>query len=113
MSLDRDKLQKTLRNLDSVDYIDLAKLMNMGVDDLLIAIDKEIVQEYKAIYKKNAYKIAFYNKEKTKEFFTSQIIDLGMLCQHVIKDIKETLKDEHNKFGHVAFHSAWLLNRGY
>ena len=111
--LNRDKLQETLRNLESIDLIDCAKLMDMSVDDLLIVIRDEILPEYTAIYKKNAYKIPFYNREKTKAFFTSQIIDLGMLCQHVIKDIRETMKDKHNQFGHTAFHSAWLLNRGY
>ena len=111
--LNRDKLQETLRNLENVDINDLARMMNMGVDDLLLGIRDEILPEYQSIYKKNAYKIPFYNREKTKAFFTSQIIDLGMLCQHVIKDIRETMKDKHNQFGHTAFHSAWLLNRGY
>ena len=110
---DRDKLQKTLRNLESVDVIDLAGLMHMGVDELLIAIDEEIIQEYKAKYKHEAYKIPYYNAEKTKMFFSSQIVDLGMLCQHVIKDFRETMKDKHGTFAHQAFYNSWLLNRGY
>jgi len=113
MCLDRDKLQKTLRNLESVDLIDLSSLMGMGVDDLLIGIRDEILPEYKAMYKDNAYKIPFFNQEKSKLFFTSQIIDLGFLCEYVIKDIKETLKHKHESFGHQAFYNAWLLNRGY
>ena len=111
--LDRDKLQETLRNLESIDLIDCARLMDMGVDDLLIGIRDEILPEFTAMYKKNAYKIPFFNSEKTKEFFTSQIIDIGFLCQHIIKDIRETLKHKHASFGHQAFYNAWLLNRGY
>jgi len=87
--LDRDKLQKTLRNLESVDVIDLASLMDMHVDDLLLGIQNEILPEYTTLFKKNAFKIPFFNSEKAKEFFTSQIVDLGFLCQHVIKDFRE------------------------
>ena len=111
--LDRDKLQKILRTLDSVDLIDLSNLMGMGVDDLLIAIRDEILPEFTAMYKKNTYKLPFFNDEQTKTFFTSQIVDIGFLCQHIIKDIKETLKKKHNTFGHQAFYNTWLLNRGY
>jgi len=113
MCLDRDKLQSTLRNLESVDLIDLAKLMGMGVDDLLIGIRDEILPEYSSLFKKNAFKIPFFNKEKSKEFFTSQIVDLGFLCQHVIKDIRETLKDKHDSLAYQSMYNIWLLNRGY
>jgi len=61
MSLDVDKLQKILRTLDSVDIIDLSTMMGMGVDDLLIAIRDEILPEFTAIYKKNAYKLPFFD----------------------------------------------------
>ena len=111
--LDRDKLQKILRNHESIDIIDLAKLMNMHVDDLLTGIQDEILFEYKAMYKKNAYKIPFFNAEKSKEFFSSQLLDIGMLCQHVIKDIREPMKHKLESFGHQAFYNAWLLSRGY
>lgn len=111
--LNRDELQKTLRNLESVDIINLASLMNMHVDDLLTGIQNEILFEFKAMYKKNAFKIPFFNAEKTKEFFTNQIIDLGFLCQHIIKDFSEPLKKKHETFAHRSFYSAWLLNRGY
>jgi len=113
MCLDRDKLQKTLRNLESVDIIDCASLMGMSVDDLLIGIRDEILPEFTAMYKDNAYKIPDFDIEESKMFFTSQIIDLGFLCQHIIKDIRETLKHKHESFGHQAFYNAWLLNRGY
>ena len=43
--LDRDKLQKILQNLDSVDIIDLSTLMHMSVDELLIGIRDEILPE--------------------------------------------------------------------
>ena len=111
--LDRDKLQKTLQGLESVDLIDLASLMGMHVDDLLMAIRDEILPEYSKLFKKNAFKIPFFNKEKAKEFFTSQIVDLGYLCQHVIKDIREPLKHKHDSLGYQSLYNIWLLNRGY
>ena len=111
--LDRDKLQKTLRNLESVDLIDCASLMGMSVDDLLIGIRDEILPEYSALFKKNMYKIPFFNKEKTNEYFTRQIVDLGFLCQHVIKDIKESLKHKHDSLAYQSMYNIWLLNRGY
>ena len=111
--LDRDRLQKTLQNLESVDIIDLASMMGMHVDELLIGIQSEIILEYTTLFKKNAFKIPFFNSEKVKEFFTSQIVDLGFLCQYVIKDFRETLKHKHSSFAHQAFYNAWLLNRGY
>ena len=113
MCLDRDKLQSTLRNLESVDIIDLAKLMDMPVDDLLTAIRDEILFEYSALFKKNAWEIPFFNKEKTKDFFTSQLVDLGFLCQHVIKDFKEPLKKKHDSLAYQSMYNIWLLNRGY
>ena len=113
MCLDRDKLQKTLRNLESVDVIDLAKLMDMGVDDLIIGVRDEILPEYSNLFKKNAFKIPFFNKEKAKEFFTSQIVDLGFLCQEVIKDFKEPLKHKHESLAYQSMYNIWLLHRGY
>ena len=113
MCLDRDKLQKTLRNLESVDIIDLASLMDMHVDDLLIGINNEIIPEYTILFKKNAFKIPFFNSEKAKEFFSSQIVDLGFLCQHVIKDFRETLKHKHDTLAHQSMYNNWLLYRGY
>ena len=111
--LDRDKLQKTLQNLESVDIIDLASMMNIGVDDLIIAIRDEILPEYSALFKKNAFKIPFFNSEKAKDFFTSQLVDLGFLCQHVIKDFSEPLKKKHDSLAHQSMYNIWLLNRGY
>ena len=111
--LNRDKLQKTLRNLESVDIIDLAKLMDMGVDDLIISIRDEIMEEYRILFKKNAFKTPFFKPEKAKEFFSSQLVDLGFLCQHVIKDFSEPLKRKHSTLAHQSMYNIWLLNRGY
>ena len=111
--LDRDKLQKTLRNLESIDIIDLAKLMDMGVDDLIIDIRDEIMEEYRILFKKNAFKIPFFKEEKAKEFFSSQLVDLGFLCQHIIKDFSEPLKKKHSTLAHQSMYNVWLLNRGY
>ena len=109
----RDKLQKILRPLESVDVIDLARMMDMGVDDLIIGIRDEIMEEYRILFKKNAFKIPFFDEEKTQEFFSSQIVDLGFLCQHVIKDIREPLKRKHSTLAHRSMQNNWLLNRGY
>lgn len=111
--LDHDKLQKILRTMDSVDIIDLAGLMHMPVDDLLRGIQDEIMMEYSKLFKKNAWKIPFFNAEKTKEFFSSQLVDLGYLCQHVVKDFKEPLKKKHNTLAYQSMYNIWLLNRGY
>ena len=111
--LDHDKLQKTLRNLESVDIIDLAKIMHMEVDDLLLSIQNEVMMEYSKLFKKNRFKIPFFNNEKTKEFFSSQLVDLGFLCQHVVKDFKERLKEKHSTLAYQSMYNIWLLNRGY
>jgi len=111
--LDRDKLQKILQNRESIDLIDCARLMDMSVDDLLTDIRDEIIPEYTALFKKNAFKIPFFKPEKAKEFFSSQVVDLGFLCQHVIKDIKETLKHKHESLAYQSMFNIWLLNRGY
>ena len=111
--LDMDKLQKTLRNLDSVDVIDLAGLMDMNVDDLLRGIQDEIMMEYSKLFSKNKWKIPFFNSEKAQEFFSSQLVDLGYLCQHVVKDFRETLKKKHDTLAYQSMYNLWLLNRGY
>ena len=111
--LDYDKLQKTLRNLESVDIINLAKIMHMEVDDLLTCIRDEIMEKYKVLFRKNAFKIPFFTNEETKEFFNSQLVDLGFLCQHVIKDFSEPLKQKHSTLAHQSMYNIWLLNRGY
>ena len=113
MSLDRDKLQKILRNHEDIDLIDLSSLMDMHVDDLLLGIQDEIMKEYSTLFKKNAWKIPFFKKERTKEFFSSQLVDLGFLCQHVIKDFKEPLKKKHDSLAYQSMFNIWLLNRGY
>ena len=111
--LDRDKLQKILQTKDSIDSYDLAKLMNMEIDTLLTCIRDEILPEYSTLFKKNTYKIPFFTSEKAKEFFTSQIVDLGFLCQHIIKDFREALKDKHDTLAHQSMYNVWLLHRGY
>ena len=113
MCLDRDKLQSTLRNLESVDIIDLASSMGMHADELFTVIQNEILPEYSALFKKNAWKIPLFNKEKTREFFTRQIVDLGFLCSNTIKDFKEKYKYKFNNLAYESIYNAWLLNRGY
>jgi len=111
--LDYDKLQKTLRNLESVDSIDLANIMHMEVDDLLTCIQDEIMEKYKVLFRKNAFKIPFFNDEQTHEFFSNQLVDLGFLCQQVIKDFSEPLKQKHSTLAYQSMYNIWLLNRGY
>ena len=111
--LDRDKLQKILQKTDNINVYDLAKKMNMDVNDLLLGIRDEILPEYTKLFKKNALKIPFFTQEQTKEFFTSQIVDLGFLCQHVVKDFREVLKDKHDTLAHQSMYTVWQLNRGY
>lgn len=111
--LDRDKLQKTLRNIESVDITDLASSMDMGVDDLLTCIRDEVMVEYSKLFSKNKWKIPFFNSEKSREFFSSQLVDLGYLCQHVIKDFREPLKKKHDTLAYQSMYNLWLLNRGY
>jgi len=106
-------LQRILRTLDSVDLIDLSNMMSMGVDDLLIAIRDEIMMEYSKLFSKNKWKIPFFNAEKAKMFFSSQLVDVGYLCQHVIKDFKEPLKKKHDTLAYQSMYNLWLLNRGY
>lgn len=113
MMLDRDKLQKILRNHESIDVIDLSGLMDMHVDDLLVDIRDGIMMEYSKLFKKNTFKIPFFKTDRTREFFSSQLVDLGFLCQHVVKDFKEQLKDKHDSLAYQSMYNLWLLNRGY
>jgi hypothetical protein len=112
--MDMDKLQSILQEVNKeISLYDLTKKMNIGVDDLLIAINEEIIPEYAKTFKKNAFKIPFFSEDETIHFFQSQIIDLGMLCQHKITEIKEGMKMKHSGFAHQIFYNNWLLYRGY
>lgn len=110
--LDRDKLQRTLRNHGSIDVIDLAGLMDMRVDDLLVGI-KEVIGDYSTWFKRTAWKIPLFNKRKSREYFSIQLVDLGFLCQHIIKDFKKQVKNKHAGLVYFTYMTKWLLNRGY
>ena len=110
--LDRDKLQKILRNHKSINIIDLASLMDMNVNDLIIDI-KEVMDEYSTWFKRTAWKIPLLKRDKIKEYFSLQIVDLGMLCQNRIKDFKKSVKKKHAGIVYLAYGKKWFLNRGY
>jgi hypothetical protein len=112
--LDRDLLQKTLQEVDDeITIYDLSKKMGYAVDDVLLYIQNEIIPEYAKIFRKKAFKIPFFDMEQTEEFFRTQIIDLGFLCQHKIKEIKEGMEQKHSSFSHQIFYDKWIMNRGY
>jgi len=43
--------------------------------------------EYKRLFQDIAMRMPYWEEEKVKEFFRRQIVDLGFLCQHKIRDI--------------------------
>lgn len=112
--LDRDNLQRTLRDVENmiISY-DLAKQLNVHVDDLLLFIQNDILPEYKRLFQDIAFKMPYWNEEKVKEFFCKQIVDLGFLCQHKIRDIREALKKKQGIFAHQTFYNNWVMYRGY
>lgn len=110
----KTQLQTTLRKVESqITLHELSKVMGVSNEDILIMINDNIVPEYTKMYKENAFKMPFWNEEKTKEFFTDPIIDIGMLVQHKIKEIYEIMEKKLNTFGHQAFYNSWIINRGY
>jgi len=112
--LDRDTLQKILREVETeISVYDLAKKIGVHVDYVLIFINDSIIPEYKHLFHTNAHQIPKWEQDKIEQFFKQQIIDLGFLCQHKIKEIKETLKHKHNTFGHQTFYNNWIMHRGY
>ena len=110
--LNRDKLQKILHNHESIDVFDLSTLMDMNVDELLCGIN-ELMDEFSTWFKRTAWKIHLFKKDETEVYFSIQIVDVGFLCQHVIKEFKTTIKKKHAKLVYIAYKNMWLLNRGY
>lgn len=112
--LDRDTLQNRLQNVENeIDSYDLAKQLGVHVDDLLLFIQNDILPEYKRLFQDIAMRMPYWEEEKVKEFFTKQIVDLGFLCQHKIRDIREALKKKQGIFAHQTFYNNWLMYRGY
>lgn len=109
----RAELQKILRQVEgTINIHDLAEIMKMQVDPLLERIIV-ITTDFKTEYKNNVSNMMKGTKEFNDVFFKKQIIDLGFLCQHKIKEIRDNMKEKHNTFGHQMFYDAWLLYRGY
>jgi hypothetical protein len=114
MTVDRDSLQDALRVVEpSISIYDLAKQFNLHVDDLLLFIRDNVLPEYQQVYNENCMSIPFWNAEKIQEFFQQQIIDLGFLCQHKIKEINEQMKKKLDTFAHQTFYNNWVMYRGY
>lgn len=114
MKLTRDNLQQTLRETEKqTDLYSLAKQFNTNVDSILLFIQDSILPEYQQQFNTNAHRIPFWTEEQSQQFFQQQIIDLGFLCQHKIKEIADQLKQRHSIFAHQLFYNNWLLQRGY
>lgn len=112
--MDREYLRKTLQNIENdISLYDLAKLIKTDQDEILIYIQNEVLPEYTQLFKKNAFKMPFWSKEETEQFFLNPIVDLGFLCQHKIKEIKQNLEKQHKRFGNQLFYDRWILFRGY
>lgn len=109
----RQKLKNILMQIDeTISIYDLAKKMDLAVDPMLEKI-LDITNEFKQAYKNNTLKMLKGDASFLDEFFKTEIIDLGFLCQHKIKEIKESMKNKHNTFGHKMFFDQWMLHRGY
>lgn len=109
----RQRLRMILQNEnDTISIYDLAKKMNMRVDPMLVKI-MEITNDFKTIYKNNVTNMVRGNSDLMDEFFKTEIVDLGFLCQHKIQEIKKNLEKKHNTMGHQMFYDSWILHRGY
>ena len=112
MGFDKN-LQNRLRELDEpISMYDLAKEFDLNIDDFLRRI-QVIQQDYSKMYNVNVQKIINGGEGFEIDFFKQDIIDLGMLVQHLIKEIADELVEKHNTFGHRIFKDQWLLHRGY
>jgi len=112
--LTKEKLQKELRKIeDEISAIDLAKRLDCHIDTLLLMIQDDVMIPYKEMWNKNKYRIPFLKQDEIKEFFSCETIDLGFLCQHKIKDIKEGLGNKLTNFAHQTMYNSWILHRGY
>lgn len=106
-------LKEELRKVEEIECYDLARKLNVHVDDVLTYIQDNILPEFSKIFNKNAFKIPFYSSEQLEDFFKNEIIDLGFLCQHKIVEIKKNLENKHNSFAHQIFYNNWVMHRGY
>ncbi len=110
----QERLKIILRGLDGqISIYDLAKKLNMNVHPMLekiIPIHKEFTLKYKRNY---TNMVSANNVDFMKQFFKTDIIDLGFLIQHKIKEIADSLKEKHNTMGHQMFYDSWLLYKGY
>lgn len=112
--IDEDKLKMELRQVeDTICCYDLAKKLGVSVDELLEFIQNNIMIPYKEVWTKNKFKIPFYSEEQIKEFYQQEIIDLGMLVQHHIKEIKESMGKLLKIHAHQITYNNWMLYRGY
>lgn len=119
--MNKKDLQQVLRNVNTeIDTYTYAKKLDVSVDELLTIIHEEVQLPFSKIMKKNAFKIPFFDKEQTEEFFSSELIDLGFLCMNKIKELKEMtdqkIKAKTGKMGilaHDSMYNNWLMNRGY
>lgn len=110
----RIRLRDILRHTsEPVSMYEVAKKLGLNVDDflrLVVPIKDEFMAKYKQNFKKM---IEPGNKNFFDSFFKLDIIDLGFLVQHNIKEIADSLKDKHNTMGHQMFYDSWILYRGY
>jgi len=86
--------------------------MDINVNDLIIGIS-EVMDEYSTWFKRTAWKLPLLGKEKTNNYFSLQIVDLGMLCQQRVKDFKKLVKKKHARIVYLAYGKKWSLHRGY
>lgn len=112
--VNKEKLQEELRNVDGeTSAYDLAKKFNCHIDELLLLIQDQVMIPYKEKWNGVKFKIPFFKEEQLKEFFSSDIIDLGYLCQHKITEIKEGIGSKLNTFAHQTMYNNWVMYRGY
>jgi hypothetical protein len=108
------KIQNELRKVeDTITVHELSKRLGISVDDIYTYVQDVVLPHYNDIYKKKAFKIPFYTKEQTKEFFSKDIVDIGFLVQYKIKEIKERLEKKLDTFAHQIFYNNWIMYRGY
>lgn len=109
----RKELQKYLQEHENTTIGEIMTHLKMTNNEVLTFING-ISNEYQFYAKQNAVKMATSTKPETlKEYFGNPIVDLGFLCQHHIKEIREAMNNKLQTAGHTMFHNNWLLYRGY
>ena len=108
------RLHEELRKVEETTTLyELAKKLEINIDELLTCINEEILPEFKTTFQKVAFKMPFWNNEKTSEFYKLPIVDMGFLIQHKIKDFAESLKKKHSILAHQVQYNNWVMYRGY